>query len=228
MRVAILSAMPEEITPIINEFSSHKIKEYANNKYHLSKYNGHELIIAYSKIGKVLSAFTATIMIEHFGAEMLLFSGVAGGLSNNISLGDIVIASQTVQYDIDITAFGYKQGEIPGNSVFIHTCKNLRNKFKHIADNNYFTLKEGIIATGDKFVNNRKLKETISNKFGAIAVEMEGASVHTVCNELKIPCALIRAISDVSDEQAAETFPNFLEFSAKRSAKLISLFIQSL
>ncbi|MDE4951054.1 5'-methylthioadenosine/adenosylhomocysteine nucleosidase, partial [Francisella tularensis subsp. holarctica] len=79
--------------------------EYANNKYYLANYQDKELVLAYSKIGKVFSSLTATIMIERFGVEALLFSGVAGGLQD-LKVGDMMAATATVQHDVDITAYG--------------------------------------------------------------------------------------------------------------------------
>ena len=228
MKIAILGAMQEEISPILAALPSYTVKEYANNKYYLAQYGNHELIIAYSKIGKVFSTLTATIMIEHFGAEVLLFSGVAGGATAGIEVGDLVVASETVQHDVDITAFGRKKGEIPGSTVFIKTCQELKESLKTIAKNTAISLKEGIIATGDQFVHCVKTKQEIVENFNAQAIEMEGASVNLVCHELQIPCLILRAISDTADGQAVEDFPKFVQMAAERSAILILSLIKVL
>lgn len=81
-KIAILGAMEIEILPILAKLDNYETIEYANNKYYLANYQDKELVIAYSKIGKVFSSLTATIMIERFGVEALLFSGVAGGLQD--------------------------------------------------------------------------------------------------------------------------------------------------
>ncbi|WHN66683.1 5'-methylthioadenosine/adenosylhomocysteine nucleosidase [Cysteiniphilum sp. QT6929] len=221
MKIAIMGAMPEEITPILAELDTYDTKKYANNTYYLGRYHGHDLIIAYSKIGKVFSTLTATVMIEHFGAEVLLFSGVAGGGSADVQVGDIVVATQTVQHDIDITAFGRQKGEIPGSKVFIETCQRLTSKLKKAANTHGIALKEGVIATGDQFIHSKEVKEMIVKHFNAQAIEMEGASVNLVCHELNIPCVVLRAISDTADGQAVDDFPQFVEKAAKQSATLI-------
>ncbi|WP_440682700.1 5'-methylthioadenosine/adenosylhomocysteine nucleosidase [Cysteiniphilum halobium] len=221
MKIAIMGAMPEEITPILSKLDSYETRKYANNTYYLGHYHGHELIIAYSKIGKVFSTLTATVMIEHFGAKALLFSGVAGGGATGVQVGDIVVATQTVQHDIDITAFGRQKGEIPGSKVFIETCQNLTSKLKEVANSYGITLKEGVIATGDQFIHSKEAKDMIVQHFNAQAIEMEGASVNLVCHELNVPCVILRAISDTADGQAVDDFPQFVEEAAKQSATLI-------
>ena len=223
-----MGAMPEEITPILAVLDIYETKEYANNIYYLAHYHGHELIIAYSKIGKVFSTLTATVMIEHFGAEILLFSGVAGGCSTDIQVGDMVVATQTVQHDIDITAFGRQKGEVPGSKVFIRTCQNLITKLKKAAIMHGIPLKEGVVATGDQFIQSKKVKQMIVKYLNAKAIEMEGASVNLVCHEFNIPCVILRAISDTADGKAVEDFQKFIKVVAKQSATLILSLVQSL
>ena len=110
MKIAIMGAMSEEIEPILKMVGSYTTTEYAGNRYYEASYKGAELVIAYSKIGKVFSTLTASMMIEHFGAQMLLFSGVAGAISPSLKVGDLVVATKLAQHDLDITAFGHPFG----------------------------------------------------------------------------------------------------------------------
>ncbi|QLE79733.1 5'-methylthioadenosine/adenosylhomocysteine nucleosidase [Francisella sp. Scap27] len=219
-KIAILGAMEIEIQPILSKLSSYKEVEYANNKYYIAEHNGNELIIAYSKIGKVFSAMTATIMVEHFGAETLLFTGVAGGLQN-LNVGDVMIATSTVQHDVDITAFGYPHGKIPTSEVNIPTCKNLFEKAQEVAKEQNLSLKTGVIATGDQFIHSFERKDFVIKEFQASAIEMEGASVNLVCNELNVPSLILRSISDTADGDAPDDFDEFAKMAAERSASFI-------
>ncbi|MBK2125431.1 5'-methylthioadenosine/adenosylhomocysteine nucleosidase [Fangia hongkongensis] len=228
MKIAILGAMEEEITPLLAKLKDYGQIQYANNTYYQAEYHGHTLIIAYSKIGKVFSALTASAMIQHFGAEVVLFSGVAGGVGEDIKIGDLVIATDTVQHDIDITAFGKAYGEIPGSTVSISTDHQLRDKAKAVASILSLDLKEGVIATGDQFIHNKAKKDTIQSRFKASAIEMEGGSVNLVCQQMNTPCLILRAISDTADGNATEDFPAFVEMAAKRSAEFILSIIKSL
>jgi len=220
-KIAIMGAMPEEVEPIVAKLDNLKETIYAANKYYEGSYNGQEVVVAYSKIGKVFATLTATMLIEKFGCNMLLFSGVAGAISDELKIGDLIIADGLCQHDLDITAFGHPYGFVPEGEVCIPTDVNLRNIAKEIAKQKGLTLKEGIIATGDQFVANAQRKDWIGDTFKADALEMEGASVAVVCNALDVPFFILRAISDSADMDASFNFDEFLESSAKISADFI-------
>jgi len=221
MKIAIMGAMPEEIAPILEKVGEYKTTKYAKNTYYEATYKGVELVIAYSKIGKVFSALTATVMIEHFGAEKLLFSGVAGAISDELKIGHLIVATKLSQHDLDITIFGHAHGFVPEGSVYIDADRQMIELGKEVASDMGKTLKEGIIATGDQFVANEDRKNWINETFSADALEMEGASVAVVCDALNVPFFILRAISDSADMDANFSFDEFLDSSAKESAEFI-------
>ncbi|AJI73441.1 5'-methylthioadenosine/S-adenosylhomocysteine nucleosidase [Francisella tularensis subsp. novicida GA99-3548] len=219
-KIAILGAMEIEIQPILDKLNSYETIEYANNKYYLANYQDKELVIAYSKIGKVFSSLTATIMIERFGVEALLFTGVAGGLQD-LKVGDMIAATATVQHDVDITAFGYPYGKIPISEVEIKTSAKLLKQAQNVANELGLNLHTGVIATGDQFVHCAERKDFVIKEFAAKAIEMEGASVNLICNEMGVPSLILRSISDTADGDAPENFDEFAKMAAKRSADFI-------
>ncbi|ABO47368.1 5'-methylthioadenosine/adenosylhomocysteine nucleosidase [Francisella tularensis] len=219
-KIAILGAMEIEILPILAKLDNYETIEYANNKYYLANYQDKELVIAYSKIGKVFSSLTATIMIERFGVEALLFSGVAGGLQD-LKVGDMIAATATVQHDVDITAFGYPYGKIPISEVEIKTSAKLLKQAQNVANELGLNLHTGVIATGDQFVHCAERKDFVIKEFDAKAIEMEGASVNLICNEMGVPSLILRSISDTADGDAPENFDEFAKMAAKRSANFI-------
>jgi adenosylhomocysteine/aminodeoxyfutalosine nucleosidase len=222
MRIGIMGAMREEIEPIlelVDEISGEI--DYGKNRYYKAHYYGVELIIAYSKIGKVNSALTASTMIEKFEIDILLFSGVAGAINSNLHIGDLIIATKLCQHDLDITAFGHPYGYVPESKIFVESNKTLNEIAKKVATKLNKKLIEGIIATGDQFIADSKKKEWIKETFQADAIEMEGASVGFVCDALGVPFFVLRAISDSADMDAGFDFDKFLESSAKESAKLL-------
>jgi adenosylhomocysteine/aminodeoxyfutalosine nucleosidase len=221
MKIAIMGAMPEEIAPILEKLDSYKTTEYADNKYYEASYKGTELVIAYSKIGKVFSALTATIMIEHFGAEKLLFSGVAGAISPNLKVGDLIVATKLSQHDLDITAFGHPFGYVPEGAVFVEADKDMIALSKEVALSMEKNISEGVIATGDQFVANEDRKNWIGDTFGADALEMEGGSVAVVCDALNVDFFILRSISDAADMDASFSFDEFLQTSAIESAEFV-------
>jgi len=227
-KIAIMGAMPEEIEPIIEKLDDVQMDVYGNNKYYEGTYHGQEVVVAYSKIGKVFATLTATTLVEKFGCNMLLFSGVAGAISKELNIGDLIIADGLCQHDLDITAFGHPFGYVPEGEVCIPTDVGLRNIAKDIAKSKGLTLKEGVIATGDQFVANEERKNWIGTTFKADALEMEGASVAVVCNALNVPFFILRAISDSADMDASFNFDEFLESSAKISADFILSMVDAL
>jgi len=220
-KIAIMGAMPEEIEPIISKLENLKETRYAANTYYEGTYKGKTLVVAYSKIGKVFATLTATSLIEKFECDTLLFSGVAGAISPDLNIGDLIIADGLVQHDLDITAFGHPYGYVPEGAVCILTDVALRNIAKEVAKDKGLKLVEGIIATGDQFVADPERKEWISKTFKADALEMEGAAVAVVCDSLEVPFFILRAISDSADMDASFNFDEFLESSAKTSADFI-------
>ncbi len=221
MKIAIMGAMPEEIEPLLEYFGDYKSEKVAGNTYYTTKYKDLDLVIAYSKIGKVFASLTAATMIEKFKAKKLLFSGVAGAINPKLNIGDLVVATKLCQHDLDISAFGHPFGYVPEGSVFVESDKELLKISKDVAKDLNIPLQEGIIATGDQFVADEKRKEWISKTFKADALEMEGASVAVVCEALDVPFFILRAISDSADMDAGFNFEEFLESSAKNSAKFI-------
>ncbi|MEA3498777.1 MAG: 5'-methylthioadenosine/adenosylhomocysteine nucleosidase [Campylobacterota bacterium] len=227
-KLAIMGAMEEEITPLLENFTNIKKNEFANNIYYEAKYNDLDVVIAYSKIGKVFSTLTATTMIEKFGCDTLLFSGVAGGINPELKIGDLIVANKLSQHDLDITAFGHPHGYVPGGDVYVSTDEKLKNIALEVAQENGIKIIEGIIATGDQFVCDEKRKDFIANTFKADALEMEGASVAVVCDALDVPCLILRAISDTADMDAGFNFEEFLETSAKNSANFLMKIIEKI
>lgn len=228
MKIAIMGAMVEEITPLLQALGSYKETRYAGNVYYEAAYKGLELVIAYSKIGKVFSTLTATTMIEKFGAQKLLFSGVAGAINPKLKIGELIAGVKLCQHDVDITAFGHPDGFIPEGKLFIESDRALLDVAKEVADEMGTSLFEGIIATGDQFVANEARKEWIATTFHADALEMEGASVAVVCDALDVPFFILRAISDAADMDAGFNFDAFLESSAKESAAFVMKMLDKL
>lgn len=228
MTLAIMGAMPEEIAPILEKLGEYKTIKYAGNSYYEASYKGLNLVIAYSKIGKVFSTLTAATLCEHFGAEKLLFSGVAGAISPKLKIGDLIVATKLAQHDLDITEFGHPFGYVPEGAVYIETDAELRALAHDVAKEMEKTLVDGIIATGDQFVANEERKNWIGATFHADALEMEGASVAVVCDALDVPFFILRAISDAADMDAGFSFDEFLQTSAVESAAFVMKMVDKL
>jgi len=220
-KIAIMGAMPEEIEPLLKKVENIKKIDYANNSYYEATYKGKELVIAYSKIGKVFSSLTASTLLEKFGCTKLLFSGVAGAINPELKIGDLIIADKLCQHDLDISIFGHAYGYVPEGAVFVESDATLREVAKEVAKKSELSLIEGTIATGDQFVASNERKAFITEHFKADALEMEGASVAVVCDALNVPFFVLRAISDTANDDAGIDFDEFMVGSAIISANFI-------
>lgn len=226
--IGIMGAMQEEVEPLLKALDSYETEQIGNNAFHIGTYKGKKVVVAYSRIGKVNSAVTTTVMIERFGINKLLFTGVAGALNPTLKIGDILYATKLVQHDVDITAFGHKMGFIPETGDFFATDQALNALAEKVAKESGIKLTNGVIATGDQFVANEETKNLIVQHFNADAVEMEGASVACVCASLGVPFFVLRAISDAADMDAGFSFDEFLKSSADISAKFVLKMVEEL
>jgi adenosylhomocysteine/aminodeoxyfutalosine nucleosidase len=221
MKIAIMGAMPEEVAPILESLDDVKEIMYAKNKYYTAKYKEMDVVVAYSKIGKVFSTLTASTMLQMFACDVLLFTGVAGAVNSELKIGDLIVASKLAQHDLDITIFGHPHGYVPEGSVYVEADRDLIALSKMVASEMGVDVKEGIIATGDQFIASEERKNFIAETFKADALEMEGASVAVVCDALGVPFFILRSISDSADMDAGFNFEEFVESSAKVSAAFL-------
>lgn len=221
MTIGILGAMIEEVKPILELVEVKERIEYANNIYYRAMFEGKALVVAYSKIGKVNSALTAAVMIEKFSVETMLFSGVAGAINSELKIGDLLYATDLCQHDLDITEFGHPCGFVPESKVFVKSDEKLNKIAVDVAKKLDLKLRPAVIATGDQFIADPEKKHWISDVFKADAIEMEGASVGFVCDNLSVAFFILRAISDNADMDAGFDFDTFLENSAKISAEFM-------
>lgn len=228
MKIAIMGAMPEEIEPLLKYFGNYETIEFAKNRYYKLNYKDNEIVIAYSKIGKVNATITATTLIEKFGCEQLLFSGVAGAVNDELRVGDLIYASKLAQHDLDISVFGHPYGFVPEGAVYENADNHLIKIAKDVAKEKGINLQEGIIVTGDQFVCDNDRKEWVKETFKADALEMEGAAVGVTCNSLHVPFFILRAISDGADMDASFSFDEFLVSSANISAEFIVAMVDRL
>lgn len=228
MVIGIIGAMEEELVLLKNKISDCKKDE--NQIFDISSgiFENNKVVFMRSGIGKVNSAIAAHVLINEFHADIIINTGIAGSLRQNIKIGDIVISTDTQQYDIDVTAFGYKKGIIPrmDTSIF-KSNENLIDIIKNM------TIKEvnfhfGRIVTGDKFIGNDEIKNQLANDFNAFCVDMESASIGHVCHLYKIPYVAVRCISDNADESSKEKYKDFDKYAANISANITFNLIKSL
>lgn len=207
-----------------------KTTTHAKMKFTLGTLHGKDVCIVVCGVGKVNAAMCALMLIEKYKPDLVLNSGVAGSLSPIVGIGDIVVATKSVEHDMNGTALGDKQGEITfpdGNMMFFECDKQASTLLaaicKEIPDTK---VAQGIIASGDIFVSDRKQRFKINDRFGALACEMEGAAIGHVCVRCEVPYGIIRAISDDLDENKGMDFVKFCELASKKTVAAVSGFIK--
>lgn len=228
MIIGIIGAMDEEILLLKNRLSNLEILNDKVFEIYRGQYKNKEVIVVKSGIGKVNAAIATSVLINNLNAEAIINTGIAGSINPAVTLGDVVISKDTLQYDVDVTAFGYDLGVIPRlkTSVFradpnlIDLCRNAVNeKVKyHI----------GRIVSGDRFVSSDEFKKLLIREFDAYCVDMESASVGHVCYLYDIPYVAIRCISDNADESSLISNQDFETYTAEISAAITLDVIESM
>ena len=252
MKLGIMGAMPEEVTGIVSELSAAQTRRLGGRDYVSGRLHGVDVVVVFSRWGKVAAATTATMLLAEFGVEGIVFIGVAGAVDPGLALGDVVIASELLQYDMDASAIPvFQRFEIPllGRARFeahvpwVSLARETSEAFVatdlasclspetcvafSIATPRVVT---GLIASGDRFVSDPVFLDNLRMALPDLrCVEMEGGAVAQVCFEFDRPCAVLRVISDRADHDAPVDFQRFVsEVAAIMTSHIASRFVEAL
>jgi adenosylhomocysteine nucleosidase len=243
MTTAIISAMHEELSAVLALMPDEQKVVHAGREFWHGHLHGHAVVAVLSRIGKVAAATTATVLIERFGAKRILFTGVAGGLGAEVRVGDIVVADEFLQHDMDASPI-FPRHEVPlyGISRFpangslataLHRAAvsaasdpealvgaKAMAEFKLLVPR----VHQGLVLSGDRFVSTTAESRALQSALpDALAVEMEGAAIAQVCHDYGIPFAAVRTISDRADDAAHVDFMRFIADVASRySAAMVA------
>jgi adenosylhomocysteine nucleosidase len=242
--IGIMGAMPEEIDGVVALLTNPVASSMGKRTYFTGQINGIDTVVVFSRWGKVAAATTATTLLHEFKITELLFTGVAGAISPDLKIGDVVLGKRLIQHDMDARPL-MKQYEIPllSKTYFESDAAHLdiatkaiddvfENKSLHdvidAEDLMEFHISQpklfvGDIASGDQFFSGNEQKHALNTRLpNVLCVEMEGAAVAQVCYEYEVPFSIIRTISDVADDQSHIDFPSFIKkISSKYAAEII-------
>lgn len=222
-RIGIIGAMADEVAGLKELMQDIEITRKASMEFYAGTLEGKNVVVVQSGIGKVNAAVCTQILADDFQTEVVINTGIAGSLNNDINIGDIVISTDLVHHDMNAVAFGYKKGQIPQMEQFSFQSDEA---LRHLAAeacrelNPDIQVFEGRIASGDQFVADQTVKDFIVDEFGAYAVEMEGAAIAQAAVLNHIPFLVIRAISDKADGSAHVDYPAFEKLAIQHSVKL--------
>ena len=245
-RIGIMGALNEEIKMLKDEMKLTKEIKIAGRVFYLGKLEGKEIVLVEAGMGKVNAAITSQLLITKFKVEKIIFTGIAGGVSPELGIGDLVIATKVAQHDYgSINPQGFfpfrpgtlPVGEVNIESVYFKTDEKLLNiamtasvgiKLNKLPEGTILSNEEripkivsGIIVTGDQFIVSKIKRKWLFETFNALATEMEGGAVAQVCEINNIPFLLIRSISDLANEDAEVNFNKFVDYAAKNSVLLV-------
>jgi adenosylhomocysteine nucleosidase len=220
MLLGIMGAMPEEMDKIISAIENKEIVERGSRIYYRGELFGQDVVAAFSRWGKVAAATTATNMILEFDVDRIIFTGVAGAISSELKVGDIVIGERLYQHDMDarplmrrfeIPLTGKTSYETPQQNVdtmaqAVHNFLKNNREFRQLLTEQHISnvkMLTGDIASGDLFISSTEMKHAlIKNLPSVVCAEMEGAAVAQVCDDYGVPLIVVRVISDAADEEA--------------------------
>jgi len=229
MKIGIIGAMEEEVTLLRDKIENRQTLNIGGSEIYTGTLHGTEIALLKSGIGKVAAAMGATLLLEHCQPDVIINTGSAGGLAPTLKVGDIVVSDEARYHDVDVTAFGYEIGQLPGCPAGFKADEKLIAAAEECIGQLQLNAVRGLIVSGDAFINGSVMLAKIRHNFPqAIAVEMEATAVAHVCHNFGIPFVVVRAISDVADQQSHISFDEFLAVAAKQSTLMVETLVQKL
>lgn len=229
MKIGIIGAMEEEVTLLRDKIANRQTITLGGSEIYTGQLNGVDVALLKSGIGKVAAGMGAALLIDRCQPDAIINTGSAGGLAATLKVGDIVVSDEARYHDADVTAFGYEYGQMAGCPAAFVADKTLVDAAEScIAELNLNAVR-GLIVSGDAFINGSVALAKIRHNFPqAIAVEMEATAIAHVCHNFGIPFVVVRAISDVADQQSHLSFDEFLAVAAKQSSLMVETLVQKL
>ena len=230
MTLGIIAAMSEELEILLKDMQLDSSTTKAGMTFNKGKLWSNEVIAVVCGIGKVNAAVCTQILVSEFNVDKVINVGVAGGIGKDIYPGDVVIATNLVEHDMDTTAFGDPHGQVPRMDTFDFKCdssliESANSACKKVGGFNTFT---GRIVSGDVFVADVEKIKWLEKEFNALSCEMEGASIAHVCYLNNIPVVVIRSISDNANNGAHMDFEKFTPIAVKNSTSILKEMLLSM
>ena len=228
-KIGVIFAMKEELDEVLKQVDIKNEFNVFGLDFYSVVFKDTECILVECGVGKVNAARTTQIMIDVMKVDYIINVGVAGGVSNSLNVCDIVIGEKLVQHDFDITAFDHAKGYIPNVGVYLNSDEYLlRIAEKEKESFNETNFHKVVIASGDIFCTSEKMSKKINEKFNALCVDMEGASIAQVSYLSGVPFLVVRSISDIPNNNNKITYEEFLEESSKMVAKFLLSMIEKI
>ena len=246
--LGIIAALHDELRELLDLTHNKRSHHIGNREFWSGELQGHPVVLAQCRVGKVAAAATTVALSTHFHVREVVLTGVAGGIAPQVAVGDVVVSTQLLQHDVDASPL-FPRWEVPltGLSRFPSDPALVAGLAYSaslvLADLGSLlgpqTLRDfavqgpqvhiGLVLSGDRFVSTTQECHALRSALPeALAVEMEGAAIAQVCHEWGVPFVAIRAISDRADDSADIDFSRFVaEVGAKYGAGVVQLWLSA-
>ncbi|WP_312066084.1 5'-methylthioadenosine/adenosylhomocysteine nucleosidase [Leuconostoc lactis] len=222
MKIGIITPMAEEKITLIAALEDVTTKQHGGTEITSGRYKGHEVILTESGIGKVAAASATALMIDNFEPDLVVNTGSAGALDPDLKIGEEVIGTQVAYSDVDVTVFGYAYGQVPNKPLYYEADPTVVKDFEQLAP-----VKEGLIVSGDQFVQDTAKKRILTHFPEALVAEMEAAAVAQVAYQFGTPFIVLRGVSDLANGDSGVVFDDYVVEAGRASAKLLLSYLDS-
>lgn len=220
MTWGIAGALEEEVRCIIDNLSEDSVSQWGRRIVHTGKIEDQDVVVMATGVGKIKTAASIQYLLDHFQIESMIFTGVAGSVNPDVRIGDIVISLKVVQHDFDLAGKGIVQEmktpwfEADLKLIDLAVRASCELGFKE-------RVRSGTVLTGDQAIVDSKKRQWLWDTFRGDCVEMEGAAVASVCSQNKLPFVVIRAITDLADENVRDDFQETMSRACKDAANIV-------
>ena len=219
MKLGIIGAMEQEVETLLGLLENKKSAVRAGSTYYEGVMDGLDVVVVQCGIGKVNAALCVQVLCDCYGVTHVVNTGIAGSLSADLDIADLVISKDAMYHDVDCVHFGYTMGQMPGMPVtYVADEKLVELAYAAAESVNPGHTRIGRVASGDQFVAVKELKDKIIEVTGGLCTEMEGAAIAHTAYRNGVPFAILRAISDKADDSAEMDYPTFEAIAARRCA----------
>jgi len=234
--IGIIGAMEKEVDLLRNSLEGSGIAKLGAFEIHSGKLEGKDVAILRCGIGKVNAAVGCSILIQIFKPRFVVNTGSAGGIAPGLKFGDVIISTGLLYHDVDVTAFSYAPGQMPGQPQVFPVDDDMvsgaERAFDELKGEKVLPAdlghQRGLIGSGDAFMHRPEDIAELRRVFPeVVAVEMEGAAIAHCCRLFSVPALVIRALSDIAGAESPVTFEEFLPVASKNSAEIVRRIIRN-
>ena len=199
MKTGIIGAMASEVELLKQQMNEPQVTTVAGMDFFAGSLGGADAVVVQSGIGKVNAGICVQVLVDRFGVDRVINTGVAGSLDERLDVGDLVVSTDCVMHDFDVTPLGYAPGQVPGLDVLAFPADaGMREAVVAAAAEVAPDIKAlpGRVVSGDQFISTPEQKERILSTFGGSCCEMEGCAIAQAAYLNGVPFVVVRAISD--------------------------------